>query len=938
MIKCRQEVMSLSVDQRECFKKLDAFLQDLVVLFEHGRSSVMDLADRVNDYVDQALERIEAKRREDELCTSFLSSLQFEDMSHRMDFIEPAHEDTFHWIFDQSGKELRPWSNFAKWLATGSGTYWINGKAGSGKSTLMNYIFAEDRTSECLTAWAGERELLTSAFFFWAAGSPMQRSVEGFLRSVIYQLVRHKPLLIQFLTHHINDAAECAQGNRSWNRPRLTQCLSVLVQELSKTYRICLFLDGLDEFEGDHYDLLELIEKLVSNSEIKCCFSSRPERPFESFVPSGTLRLQDLTRPDIQRYVESKLGQMSQIRKLPPEMADEREALVDLVVRKADGVFLWVELAVKSQINGIRNNDTTETLLERLNDLPAEVEGLYSRMLDRIDPVYKSEAALYLEIALLCFENFSKGTINPSVPNFAMIKYGLQNFFIASEAISPQAGNLDYADVKKRITLTCAGLLEIVMSRNRDDESIRTWEMLFGDAMSPEPDYRSFQGGEIDEEISRETKDFRSDHVEIDWTDYSVIFCHRTAVDFLQSQLVGKKFLRDYRSFSYDRRLLISFIPLTQMLLVERRDDSSFAIRQVEEMLSNVSQAEPKETESLVSSMQFMNKVDRHLADIYRHDYLPDGSHWSFLWTWPLEMTRKSRPLRHKEKPNNLVELLALYDVYWYVYEASKNMNVNNSEIHRLASYVTIRPPFEFFREGHWGVSSWKTVDMLTHLVQLGASPNTGEPTSIWTEVAQFLYEDAFRWSFFYQSQRNARRAEVMEAFLNNRADPRMLIVLSSNVPRENRSQKAFFEIDTSLVPLIGDDATKRLTTSCIERPIDALQQKNSEQPPTIDFVYSDWNSHIEFPKGGHPMTSSEVRDLSRLTKAVLNAPDDECKNFRRDELADWLIGSFDRCARQCDLYDRIASGERMEPRRGYLHSTDPSLQFYDKFAEFDER
>ena len=465
----------------------------------------------------------------------------------------------------------------------------------------------------------------------------MQRSVEGFLRSVIYQLARHKTLLIQFLTHQINDAAECARGSRSWNRPRLMQYLLVLVKELSKTHRICLFLDGLDEFEGDHYYLLELVEKLVSNSEIKCCFSSRPGRPFESFVPSCTLRLQDLTRLDIQRYVESKLGRMPQIGILPPEMTDERKALIDLVVRKAEGVFLWVELAVKSQINGIRNNDTMETLLERLNDLPVEVEGLYSRMLDRIDPVYRSEAALYLEIALLCSERVSGGRINPSVPNFAMIKYGLQNFFIASKAISPQAGNLDYASVEQRITLTCAGLLEIVMSRDRGDESVRGWEMGFGDYMSPDPDYKSFRGRETDKEISRETENFRSYHVEIDWTDSSVIFCHRTAVDFLQSQPVGKKFLRDHRSFSYNRSLLIAFIPLTRILLCEKNDDSSFALRQVEEMLINVSQAEPKENGSLVSSVQFMDKLDHHIATILRrHDNLPDGSHWSLLWTWPI--------------------------------------------------------------------------------------------------------------------------------------------------------------------------------------------------------------------------------------------------------------------------------------------------------------
>ena len=49
--------------------------------------------------------------------------------------IKDAHKETFKWIFDKSGDKLRPWSNCVRWLEKGSRTYWINGKAGSGKST-----------------------------------------------------------------------------------------------------------------------------------------------------------------------------------------------------------------------------------------------------------------------------------------------------------------------------------------------------------------------------------------------------------------------------------------------------------------------------------------------------------------------------------------------------------------------------------------------------------------------------------------------------------------------------------------------------------------------------------------------------------------------------------------------------------------------------------
>jgi hypothetical protein len=49
--------------------------------------------------------------------------------------ILPAHKSTFEWVF-RSPETKAPWSNFAKWLETGSGIYWMNGKAGPGKSTL----------------------------------------------------------------------------------------------------------------------------------------------------------------------------------------------------------------------------------------------------------------------------------------------------------------------------------------------------------------------------------------------------------------------------------------------------------------------------------------------------------------------------------------------------------------------------------------------------------------------------------------------------------------------------------------------------------------------------------------------------------------------------------------------------------------------------------
>lgn len=63
-------------------------------------------------------------------------------------------------------------------------------------------------------------------------------------------------------------------------------------------------------------------------------------------------------------------------------------ALIDEVVEKADGVFLWVEIVVKSLINGIRNWDEPEDLRKRVRLLPKKLEPLYEHLISLIEPVH----------------------------------------------------------------------------------------------------------------------------------------------------------------------------------------------------------------------------------------------------------------------------------------------------------------------------------------------------------------------------------------------------------------------------------------------------------------------------------------------------------------------------------------------------------------------
>ena len=561
-------MLYLSSEQEAGFHRLDRSLQELAVLFRQGISSVEDLVkdlafcmgDRLLEQLREERQQEMQDRKEQELRDRFLERLRFEDMYVRMDSVKDAHEETFQWIFDQSKQDAK-WSNFGEWLEKGSGTFWINGKAGSGKSTLMNYIIQNSETADLLTKWAGSKSLVQPSFFFWASGSQLQRSVEGLLRSLAYQILKVHPGLIPLMIRQNSGSADTENAPR-WTEKRLRQCVKALVGEVSKTHRICLFLDGLDEFAGDHDDLLYFVEQLVEDTEIKCCFSSRPERAFEDFTPSETLRLQDLTDSDIKKYIDDNLGLLPQIHKLPSEKQEERKNLWNEIAEKADGVFLWVELAVKSQIWGIKNRDPFEILRERLLSLPSDINDLYSQMLERIDRVYWEEVAWYLK-ATLHMNDRDFIWCPASIYRFAIARFGIDADLHISNGLSSSNIRSRCSDISEWINLRCAGLLDVRKHHVRGFQDPDAEECApNGRDSSRYPPWRLI--------------DSSPEHAGTDWTESLVVIFHRTVGDYLKSHPKGQEFLNHDHSFPAYARLLDTAISVVEITLLSDRDVTNF--------------------------------------------------------------------------------------------------------------------------------------------------------------------------------------------------------------------------------------------------------------------------------------------------------------------------------------------------------------------------
>lgn len=326
-----------------------------------------------------------------------LQSLHFEQIQERQSEIRPAYARTFEWTLADDSVV-----NLAAWLRTGGGIYWVSGKAGCGKSTLMKFLLRHDKTQELLREWACPKRLLVLAHFFWAPGTPLQKSQAGLLRTLLFQLLAECPELIPSVcpSRWGSDKFTYLQ---SWTSEELLGSLRALATLETLPVRICLFVDGLDEYQGDHQDLVQLLQGLVEVADIKACVSSRPWKDFRSAFDClpGQLRVHDFTAEDIRLYVEEGLHEDPAFQHLQRRDVGGATSLMAMIVSRAEGVFLWVYLVVRSLRRGLRYGDTLEVLRQRVEDLPGDLGAYFKRIMSSIEPVYAEEMRRNFQLLIM---------------------------------------------------------------------------------------------------------------------------------------------------------------------------------------------------------------------------------------------------------------------------------------------------------------------------------------------------------------------------------------------------------------------------------------------------------------------------------------------------------------------------------------------------------
>jgi hypothetical protein len=139
-----------------------------------------------------------------------------------------------------------------------------------------------------------------------------------------------------------------------WDLETISRALEHLYTQ--DQIRVCLFIDGLDEYEhghrGSHETIVKLFQHIAKSPNIKICLSSRPWLVFkDAFQMYPGLRLQDLNSTDISRYVEDKLNDHTKMKELRRTDPLNAEALMQNIVMYAAPPYLLMHMLTLECLN-----------------------------------------------------------------------------------------------------------------------------------------------------------------------------------------------------------------------------------------------------------------------------------------------------------------------------------------------------------------------------------------------------------------------------------------------------------------------------------------------------------------------------------------------------------------------------------------------------------
>ncbi|KAF3901956.1 Ankyrin-2 [Orbilia brochopaga] len=266
---------------------------------------------------------------------------------------------------------------------------WIYGNAGCGKSTMSSFLLREKQKWALLLDepdWRpeGARKCIVAGCF-----SSTPQTPTWILRTLLYEILRNNRDLID------KESPDFWQASSNPGQPTLSpeafESLDILAKLLGSIAdhpdvdNLYLIIDGRYPNPRDAVSLSQVI-KIVSSScsdgaTPRWIISTRPNG-LDRFTESTTaINLYEKNRDDIVKVARSRVKYLQKLHTAITEPFAEE--VVGILTQRADGMFLWLSLALDSL------EETTmwdiKIVKENLQSIPYDVQDIYGNIFDGAD-------------------------------------------------------------------------------------------------------------------------------------------------------------------------------------------------------------------------------------------------------------------------------------------------------------------------------------------------------------------------------------------------------------------------------------------------------------------------------------------------------------------------------------------------------------------------
>ncbi|TFY70482.1 hypothetical protein EVG20_g2514 [Dentipellis fragilis] len=307
-----------------------------------------------------------------------------------------SEQSTGKWIFRDK--------RFVDWLNKSHSSIWLYGKSGGGKSMLCSTII------NMLQEHIKSKTSSAVAFFYFDFKDSSKQNFSGLLRSLLWQLSSQSlgasGVLKKLYADHDNGLRQASQHD-----------LQIALGDVLKHFgSIYIVLDALDECHRDDRDicLLPFVENMMLDNQDSVHFlaTSRNEADIRECLETKStyvVNLGDtLIHKDIEAYLSAVLQKQRPFVKYHNSIKEE---IKYVLVKKANGMFLWVECQLKE----LKKCSTISALRKALHNLPPTLEETYSRILRKEN--YQDTEVLHLMLSWIAFaiEPLTKSELDAAV-------------------------------------------------------------------------------------------------------------------------------------------------------------------------------------------------------------------------------------------------------------------------------------------------------------------------------------------------------------------------------------------------------------------------------------------------------------------------------------------------------------------------------------------